>query len=201
MELTMPEVPRIAQPGDIFILLVPSGPELAGLRGKHAELQSQYGGQLVEPIHITVERFSPDEGQCAQDCITPIKENLRQVQPFQLRTDALIQFFAPYWQSQVLRWRVQESPFWNDFRDLLENTLNETGCPSHFIRRRHATCTILKLDEEIDLPIEWQDFTLPLFTARQVWISELKNDGLFEILEEFTLGDARTKPEAERFSG
>ena len=71
----------------------------------YLELQSQYGGKLIDPIHITVERFSPGDGYCTQDCIPPIKKDLRGVQPFPIYTDALIQFFAPYWQSQVLRWR------------------------------------------------------------------------------------------------
>ena len=201
MIFIMPEAPRIAQPGDIFILLVPSESELEQLRHKQIDLQSQYGGQLIDPIHITVERFSPGNELCTEDCITPIKRSLYQVQPFQLRTDALIQFFAPYWHSQVLRWRVQESAIWNDFRDLLERTLRDIGCPSHFVRRRHATCTILKLDGEIDLPPEAQDFSLPLFTVRQIWISVLKEDGQFEILEKITLGDSHTKSKGEQFSG
>jgi hypothetical protein len=189
MELAMPETPRIAQPGDIFILLVPTGPELKQLRHKHAQLQTQYGGRLVDPIHITVERFSPENGQFTQDCIAPIKKTLHRVRPFQLTVDALIQFFAPYWQSQVLRWRVAESPTWSDFRDLLENTLSEIGCPSHFVRRRHATCTILRLDHKVNLSSEARDFPRPLFTARHLWISMLKEDGLFEILEKLELRD------------
>jgi hypothetical protein len=199
-QVTMPEAPRIAQPGDIFILLIPAGPELDQLRRAQAALQSQYGGKLIDPIHITVERFSPGDGYCTQDCIPPIKKDLRGVQPFPIYTDALIQFFAPYWQSQVLRWRVADAPIWNDFRDLLESTLSEIGCPSHFVRRRHATCTILKLDGEIDLPSGAQEFSMPLFTARQVLFSMLKEDGLFEIIDHIELGDSHANPKDENLS-
>ena len=109
---TMPETPRIAQPGDIFILSVPTGQDLTRLRQKNQRLQNQYGGQLVKPIHITVERFSPEDRLMAQDCIATIQESLKGMRAFQLFTDALIQFFAPYWQSQVLRWQLS-SPFYS----------------------------------------------------------------------------------------
>lgn len=185
----MPEAPRIAQPGDIFILLVPTTDDLAQLRQKHADLQAQFGGQLVEPIHITAERFSPENGHDPQDCIAPIRRNLSGIQPFPIEADGLIQFFAPYWQSQVLRWRVAETRIWNDFRDTLEDVLCDIGCPSHFIRRRYATCTILKLEGEIDPSALPQVDAMPLFWVRELWISLLKADGQFEIVEKLILKD------------
>jgi len=183
----MPEAPRIARPGDVFILIVPTDDDLERLRNQHLELQNKYGGQVVEPIHITVERFSPEEGTFTEDCIPTIKECVAKLQPFPISADALIQFYAPYWQSFVLRWRVKETPIWNNFRDLLEDTLNEVHCPSHFTRRRHASCTILKLDKEINLPGHPLMVTQPLFMIQELWISLLREDHQFEILEKLEL--------------
>lgn len=185
----MPAVPRLAQPGDIFVLLVPNGTELDRLRHAQKNLQAKYGGQLVEPIHITAERFTPEDGQDTEACIATLRQNLVRLRPFPIKADALIQFFAPYWQSQVLRWRVQETPEWSYFRDQLEATLSQNRCPSHFIRRRHATCTILKLNGEVDLSLEASKTLTPLFTAREFWISILRDEGQFEILETLNLNE------------
>ena len=116
---------RVAQPGDIFVLLVPNGVDQEHLNQKHNSLQAHFGGQAVLPIHITTQRFSPGNGQITTNCIETLRESLSGFQPFPIIADALIQFFAPYWQCQVLRWRVQETPAWANFRDQLENTLHD----------------------------------------------------------------------------
>ena len=184
----MPKTSQIAKPGDIFLLLVPTGKDLINLRQKNKELLQLYGGQLVEPIHITVERFSPAEGQFPSECIHKIQHKLQGIQPFQLYADALIQFFAPYWQSPVLRWRVKKSTEWENFRNLLVSTLRAAGCPSHFIRRRHASCTILKLEKKIALPDHASKVSQPLFTLREIWISQLTINQEFKILEKMEIG-------------
>jgi 2'-5' RNA ligase len=184
----MPNTPHTAKPGDIFLLLVPTGKDLEYLRQKSKKLHQRYGGQLVDPIHITVERFSPGEGQFPKECVQKIQKNLQGIQPFQLRTDSLIQFFAPYWQSPVLRWRVENSAQWKNFRNHLENTLREAGCPSHFTRRRHASCTILKLEKKIPLPENASKVAQPLFTIREIRISQLQLNQAFEILEKIEIG-------------
>lgn len=185
----MSDSPRIAQPGDVFFLLVPTGADLERLQQQQRDLQARFGGQLVEPIHVTVERFSPENGQLAGQCLTRLHETLSAVRPFPLFTDMLIQFFAPYWQRPVLRWRIQETPFWTNFRHLLEATLVEVHCPSHFIRGRHATCTILALSEPVELPPAEQSAGLPnpLFTVRELWVSELQAKGRFQIVEKLEI--------------
>ncbi len=183
----MPETPRIAQPGDIFILLVPTGDDLDRLQRLQGKLQAQYGGQPVTPIHVTVERFTPIDGKLTQDCIPALNEIISNIEPFQISTDALIQFYAPYWRSYVLRWRVKETDIWNKFRDLLEITLCEVQCPSHFTRRRHASCTILKLDNEVTLPANPFEIVQPLFVVREFWVSLLTEENQFDILEKLKL--------------
>jgi hypothetical protein len=178
---------RSAKPGDIFLLLLPTGDDLVRLIQDQQSWQTRFGGQPVSPIHITAERFSPKNGQLPQGCVTTICENISTLPAFQAEADALIQFFAPYWQSYVLRWRVKESPIWNSFREQVKSTLEQIDCPSHFWRQRHATCTILKLDNKINLPSPPPEISMPLFYVREVHISTLKKGGNFEILEKFSL--------------
>lgn len=190
----MSTTPRVAQPGDIFILLVPDGADLGRLGQEQDRLQNQYGGQIIAPIHITTQRFSPKNGQITSNCVNALREKLRSFTPLPIMADDLIQFFAPYWQCQVLRWRVQETPAWSSFRSQLESTLTEIGCPSHFSRRRHATCTILKLDHKVVLTSYSEKLPLKLFTAQEVWISTLKNGGEFEIVEKLDLEGQAPRP-------
>lgn len=183
----MPPNPRAAQPGDIFLLLIPSGEDLERLRHEQRAMQVQYGGHPVEPIHITVERFSPQEPQLPRECVTKLRDSLAAVQPFSIEANAIIQFLAPYWQSYVLRWRVQQSSAWVNFREQIKATLKDIDCPSHFVRRRHATCTILKLENKVTLPTPPPEISLPLFIVKELRISTLRDDGYFEVLEKLKI--------------
>ena len=183
----MSKARHTAQPGDIFLLLVPIGNDLKRLRGEQLSWQVRYGGHPVEPIHITVERFTPTNDQLPQDCVRTLHKRIFEIESFPIEADGIIQFFAPYWQSYVLRWRVHASPAWIDFRERLKVALEQINCPSHFTRRRHATCTILILEDKIDLPQEKNHLSMPLFTAWDLRISTLNEDGQFEILETLKL--------------
>jgi len=179
--------PRAAQPGDIFLLLIPPSKDKERLSCEQLDFQAQFGGQPVEPIHVTVERFSPDNQQLPQECVANLRENLSEMKSFPIMGDAIIQFFAPYWQSYVLRWRVQKTPEWIKFRDQIKSMLEHIDCPSHFDRRRHATCTILKLGNKVILPTPPPIISMPLFKVQDLRISTLREDGNFEVLEKLKL--------------
>jgi hypothetical protein len=176
---------RIAQPGDIFILLGPSAQELHLLRQWQADLQTRYGGKLVNHIHITSQRFTPQQRLLEESCVELLKNELQNLQSFPIFTDKLIQFYARYWDTLVLRWRVQETDTYTKFRDVLDQTLEIVQCPSHFDRQRHASCGALNLDVRSDLennpPV--RNYPAYLFTARELLISKLIGDNEFEIIE------------------
>jgi hypothetical protein len=176
---------RVAQPGDIFILLVPPAQELHQLRQWQAELQARYGGEPVSHIHVTSQRFTPHQGQLEERCVEQVISDLQGIPSFSLNTDMLVHFYAPYWNTNVLRWRVQETSAYAEFRDILDETLLKIDCPSHFNRQRHATCTLLNLDHEVDLKDNPPNRQYPahLFTAREVLISQLVENDDFHILE------------------
>jgi hypothetical protein len=180
---------RIAQPGDIFILLVPSAQELHLLRQWQTELQARFGGQMVNHLHITSQRFTPRDGQLEGSCIQPIKDALGTIKSFPVFSDMLIQFCALYWGTHVLRWRVQETDAYKDFRTILDLTLSRVNCPSHFDRLRHASCTALNLAEKVDLEGNppGRKFPALLFTARALLVSQLVGGNEFNIIESITL--------------
>jgi len=180
---------RVAQTGDIFILLVPTGPDLRRLKEWQVDLQSQFGGQIVDFMHITCQRFSPNEDHFEDICITNLVRAFEDTENFPVTTDKIIQFHAPYWRKFVIRWRVQETPQYQGFRNLMESILLKINCPSHFSRLRHASCTALNLETKVDIPDSIQQLQFPrsLFTARELQVSKLHSDNQFEILATINL--------------
>jgi len=110
---------RIARPGDIFLLLVPTTHELKELRERQLILQSQYGGEIVDFVHITCERFSPNEKKEERICIDYLKHNVTALAPFTLYAAKIVQYYAPYWGEEVLRWQVQETDDYKHLRNVL----------------------------------------------------------------------------------
>lgn len=176
---------RAAKPGDTFILLVPPAQELHHLEKLQLGFQNQYSGKIVDHIHITCERFTPKREKFPQECSAVLRHHIGNLTPFTVFSDAVIQFYAPYWQNQVLRWRIEETAAWIEFRTLLRKTLEGIACPSHFDRQRRATCSILTLDKAAELG-EKHDLAIhsqKLFTAQEAVISQLHENHQFEILE------------------
>jgi hypothetical protein len=184
---------RVAQVGDIFILLVPSGPDLERLKKWQIDLNNHYCGQIVKLIHITGQRFSPKENHFEDVCIEHLRETFEKIEGFPIYTDRIIQFYAPYWDRFVLRWRVQERKEYREFRDRMDSILCEINCPSHFSRNRHASCTALFLDERVHTIIENNNETFPkfLFMALELQVSKLIDENHFEILATINLKKPR----------
>jgi len=180
---------RIARPGDIFILLVPMAQELHLLREQQQVLQSRFGGEIIDFVHITCDRFSPEQQNEENACIELMKKKLKTLPSFMIYTDQLVQFFAPYWDEEVLRWQVQETEQYSQLRDILATSLLQTGCGSHFERNKPTTCTALRLEGKINFfPLGSSvSFPAPLFKANKLWVSKLVQENKFEILEKIRL--------------
>jgi hypothetical protein len=183
---------RIAQPGDVFLLLIPIGSDLERLQLWQSELNSIYGGQIANFIHITCQRFSPEEDKFEVECITRLEQAFHNLASFPIFTDKIIQFYAPYWGRYVLRWQVQETETYKSFRNLMDSVLSKLKCPSHFSQLRHASCTALDLNNKQDFIKVAKNRKFPeyLFTAKELLVSKLHPDNQFEILTTITLQDA-----------
>lgn len=183
---------RVAQPGDICLLLTPAARELQRLRSHQIKLQARYGGKIFEHIHITCQRLSLDREHNTFEFIDQLDKRVKWLKPFPLHADNIIQFYAPFWQTQVLRWRIQETEPWMKFKYNLLDILSEMDSPSHYDRIRRATCTALVLDsdENMDLSEMLPTFPLHLFTASQIEISRIKKPNDFEYLGTVELDNA-----------
>lgn len=181
---------RIAKPGDIFLLLVPMAHDLQHLKRKRDHYAELYGGHKVDFMHITMQRFTPIN-RGVVECTEAISHTLNQTRSFMVYTDGIIQFSAPYWGKQVLRWRIAETAELSQFRSIIKDTLQQLDCPTLFHRIRKSTCTMLTMKNPVELNLEHSTINPPqrLFHARNVIISQLQTNLGFKTLETISLRD------------
>lgn len=183
---------RVAQPGDICLLLTPAARELQRLRSHQIKLQASYGGKIFEHLHITCQRLNLDSEHDTLEFIDQLDKRVKWLKTFPLLADSIIQFHAPFWQTQVLRWRIQETEAWMKFKYDLRDILSAMDSPSHYDRIRRATCTALVLDSDgtMDLSEMLPTFPLHLFMASQIEISRINKSNDFEYLGTVELDNA-----------
>lgn len=182
---------RIAKPGDVFLLLIPSPEELSLLQEEQRKLQSRFGGEIVNFVHVTCERFSPTKEEEEEHCVAYLRQNVTALSPFMLYAEKLVQFFAPYWGQEVLRWQVKENNDYTHLRRFIAASLDTTGCGSHFDLDKPTTCTSLRLEEKIELgsEIALENSPFPLFKADHLWVSKLIGENEFTILAKIRMED------------
>jgi hypothetical protein len=183
---------RVAQPGDILFLLTPAARELQRLRSHQIKLQARYGGKIFEHIHITCQRVSLDGEHTTFEFIEQLDKRVKSLKTFPLFADNIIQFYAPFWQTQMLRWRIQDTDPWMKFKYDLRDILSAMNSPSHYDRIRRATCTALVLDSDVNMDLSEMlpTFPLHLFMASQIEISRINKQNDFEYLGTVELDNA-----------
>ena len=173
-----------AKPGDICILLVPAEEDKPALRQRQVELHDLFGGQIVEDIHITCQKFCVTDGRPLKPVLRRLSRCITGIQPFLIYAGSYIHFYSDFWKFSVLRWRVLEDKDWCFFQGQVEETLDKVSCPPHYRHGKPATCTAVNLDREINLEMVPREiFPFPLFRARKVLFSRIKSQYEFEILE------------------
>jgi len=195
--LTLRSAPfRTARPGDLFILLVPTGEELSELRRRQHELLQRFGGQAAVNLHVTCERFhlQTDRSRPLPEAeleasLLKLRMRLQSLRSFSIFSNGLVSYYAPFWKTHVLRWRVVETGACLAFRKFTHHSLEESGGHSHYVQHNLPTCNALVEVGVVRLsPEESHQPPFLLFTARQVRISRLQAGGVFQTLHLFELG-------------
>jgi len=185
---------RTAKPGDICVLLEPSEDEIAELRQRQMSLQALFGGRPHERVHLTCQRFSLPDERLLPDVIRHLGSQLVAVQPFPIVAVSLVQLTHSFWQSRLLRWRIQGTSDLRRFGAIVEGVLATMGIKSHFSYASGWEPTLVTALEEIselNLDRYLGDIPFPhhLFVARQVVLSRIKGRKEFEILETVQLSN------------
>jgi hypothetical protein len=184
---------RTAQPGDVCLLLEPAEEEIDELRQRQVGLQARFGGRLHERVHLTCQRFElPDEG-LLPGLIQHLRRALVAVRPFPIVVVSLVQSYHPFWDSRLLRWRIQYPDDLGRFGLIVEDALDAAGITPHFSVRsgwKPTLVTALEAIPEVNLDRHPGGISFPhhLFVARRVVLSRIRGRGEFEILETVQLG-------------
>jgi hypothetical protein len=189
-----PREPRTARPGDICVLLEPAEDEITELRQLQMSLQSLYGGRLHERVHLTCQRFELGDGQVLPDIVQRLGDSIAALQPFHITASSLVEMEHPFWQTRLLRWRIQVTDDVRRFVQLVERGLVAGGVRPHFSYTSGWVPTLVTALEAIPkLDLEHPPAGIPfpqyLFTGRQVRLSKIVGRRQFEILATIPLTD------------
>lgn len=181
---------RSALPGDICILLLPTAQELTRLREFQTGLQGVFGGQIVEHVHVTCQRFKPDHAEQLWQIINRLVDELAMVKPFPLLACSLVTLQSEFWHSHLARWQVQETTHWQSLNATIRMILQELSCQPHYHGDKMPTCSALEQIPVEPRQTESLDLASPevLFEARQVIITKIEGQGYFTTLKTFQLG-------------
>ena len=163
-ELLRLKAKRVAQAGDICVLLEPVEHEITEIEVRQRTLQGAFGGDLHLPVHYTCQRFSVSGDEQLQRFITQWVLVLQQTDPFPIVAEGLIQLNSPFWLRRLLRWQIQLSDPILNFVEMLEHVLIKVGIQPDFPLHetwRPNRVTALEYIPEIDLDDSQQRFGLP----------------------------------------
>jgi hypothetical protein len=159
-------------------------------------LQSLFGGRLHERVHLTCQRFELQEERLLPGVVARLRTNLAAIQPFPITASSLIQIPHSFWQSRLLRWRIQVTSDVRRLAQSVEDGLVAVGVNPHFPYTSGwvpTRVTALEAVPEVDLDRYLSDMPFPqhLFTGRQVVLSKIVGWRQFEILETIQLLDVQ----------
>jgi hypothetical protein len=186
----MPSPLRTARPGDLCILLEPANlDEVAALQQHQLILQRHYGGQIMEPVHITLQRFNlthPQQYQALLDELESLRADWR---PFKISAQGLFQLHSDYRQADVIKWKILPPEELALFSAQIEHILADIGgaslYPPGWVSTLVTALTGIapaSSPEEPDL-----HYPQPLFTPGILKVSRIHSPTEFEILEQIPL--------------
>jgi hypothetical protein len=176
-----PSSPRPAVAGDICVLLAPSRPLSGSGAALIDRLQAAFGGERVEPIHVTVDRVAGDD---AAALVRIVRESLTRLRPAPVLVDRL--FFLPSQSRgpEIVKLEVAPHAVLDEDVDVLLAALRGSGLPSLYSNdRAKSTITMLqRVTRGASVTTEMSEVPLELFVADRVIVSRIAGPARYEIL-------------------
>ncbi|MGD2179011.1 MAG: hypothetical protein PVG71_14450 [Anaerolineae bacterium] len=180
---------RTAEPGDVCVLVEPTGDDVSEVRRQQRELQGVLGGRIHEPVHLTVQRFRLGDGRPWQELMRHLLTELGALRSFSVVAVSLAQMEHPFWGSRLLRWRIGATAGLRAFCKAVEGLLFERGIVPHFpLEGGWEPQYVTALEEieagELDGRRDVLRFPCRLFEARRVVLSRVEGQRRFRTLGE-----------------
>ena len=184
---------RPAQIGDLCLLIQSSQKISDDLYHRQRALQARYGGTLIQPLHLTCQRFTSEDERPWQFFLAHLRQNIDTVMPFPLTAVALQTLAVPVLQTTILKWEIARTPALVQFHALVDDALAVSGIAGHYAPGFISTL-VAALRDIISRPSmpPLHDPTLPypLFTADQLVLSRILGPNQFAILATLSSGTA-----------
>ena len=188
--MKIPTFVDTAKLNDIFIIIKPAEEDMHRLRDYQEDLQALFGGWVYEDVHLTCQRFAVQGDAVLSDVVNALKEQLSSAREFPVVAESLTVFYSPFWETRLLRWGIQKTSQWQDFRAAIDEVLTNLGFAQDEPLPESATCTALEEIPVVNLENDSSPMEIDqlLFKAREVVISQIQGPRKFKILERFQLG-------------
>jgi hypothetical protein len=178
---------RPAEIGDICVLLEPSdSAEIQLLRQRQTALQKGFGGNPINRIHLTCQRFAGQEERQITNFTDHLRCALQTSTAFQLTALSLYTLYVPVRQSNILKWNIAVTRDLTRFVALVEKTVRQSGIQplyrTGFVSTLVAALKDIAQDMVPRLLSLYDEFPFTLFTASQVSLSRIDGPDQFEIL-------------------
>jgi hypothetical protein len=157
--------------------------EIRRLRQRQLGLQAHYGGQPIEHVHLTCERFLCPDKTKIPDLVQRLAHDLAQVEPFTLTACALETLYVPMLQCHILKWEIEISQELGHMVQLLRALLSETGMSLLYAPEFVSSLVSALKDLSQRIPDRLDcDMPYPLFTVNRVLLSEILAPNEFKIM-------------------
>ena len=183
----------VAQPGDLFVLLLPDEDEAVALRARQEALRGRYGGQPHAPVHLTCQRFAAPDAASIAALTGRVRLDLAGVKPCPVWAASLTAYRSPFWQTRLLRWSIAPSAEFLALLAAMRTLLDDVHLPAHYPWTRSpsspAHVTALEGIDEREITAAELAEGLPhrLFVGRRVVLSRLLSGRSFDQIASFGL--------------
>jgi hypothetical protein len=176
-----PVTVRAAKAGDICILLVPSRPPSPNVKQLLEGLKGEFGGRIVEPLHVTVDRVAAAD---TKEVVPAIRECLPRLRRATVRGNGLFVLRSEYRGADVLKLDVgRDGPLDHDI-DELRAALRNAGLTPMYGDERSLTVTALdRIERSAATDAAAAGLPRDLFVADTVLVSRIRGVGSYEILD------------------
>ncbi|MDQ2915443.1 MAG: hypothetical protein M3T56_19630 [Chloroflexota bacterium] len=161
------------------MLFAPSRPLAPAIRKRLELLRAEFGGRIVEPLHITLERT---DGRDASGLIAAVHASAPGVRPVPVRGENLFVISSPYRGADVLKLDVARDDELNRAIAEVRSAVRAAGLRSLYGDVRSTTVTVL---ERVGRPGSLERWPLPLelFIADELIVSRIVGASTYDILD------------------
>jgi hypothetical protein len=174
--------PRAAVAGDICVLLAPSRPIPPSALAFIDRLQTDLGGERVEPLHVTVDRVATEDPAAL---IRSVRESVKNLRPAPIRVDRL--YFLPSQSRgpEIVKLEVGPDPILDEDTTLILAALRQCGLPSLYPsdRGKPTITTLERVTRTDTVEPDLSVLPLELFIADLVIVSRIAGLARYEVLD------------------